>query len=246
MTLFDVLFAIATTVAIGVLMLFTPALSRGSTFFAVSVPEEFARSETARSIHRRYLGITAIATLAGPALILPVAWWLSREVAYGVGPLLPVLGGLAAFVHCRGIALRHARQPSTTLLASLERDRLADILPGRWWLHLGPYALLLAAMGWLILQWDQIPDPVFVPANLPDGTTVARAGFGLEAGTDLLQSRRPDGLGGKALWCGLHPQLRAPDGLAVGRRDIGGNSRLADLGVQHRLIRAARGFPAAP
>lgn len=181
MTLFDVLLAIGTTLAVGVLMMFMPALSRGSTFFAVTVPEGFARSEAARDIHRRYLGITAIATLAGSVPILPIGWWLSRDlalgVAYGIGPLLPVLGGLAGFVHCRGIALRYAREPSTTRRASLQRDRLTDIVPGSWWLHLGPYALLLAATGWLALHWDRIPDPVFVPANLPDGTTMARAGF---------------------------------------------------------------------
>lgn len=181
MTPFDTLFAIAMTLAIGVLMLFMPALSRGNTFFAVTVPEGFRQSEAARDIHRRYLGITAIATLVGPVLILPVSWWLSRDVAlgvaYGIGPLLPVFGGLAAFVHCRGMALRHGRAPSTIRLASLERDRLADIVPGRWWLHAGPYVLLLAAAGWLALQWERIPDPVFLPANLPDGVTVARAGF---------------------------------------------------------------------
>ncbi len=181
MTLFDVLFAIAMTLAIGVLMLFTPALSRGSTFFAVTVPEGFAGSPAARDIHRRYLGITAIATLAGPILILPVSWWLSRDlaygIAYGIGPLLPVVGGLAAFVHCRGMALQYAREPSATRTVSLERDRLVDIVPGRWWLHAGPYLLLLAAMGWLALQWESIPDPAFVPTRLPEGTTMARAAF---------------------------------------------------------------------
>lgn len=181
MTLFDVLLAIGMTLAIGGLMMFMPALSRGSTFFAVTVPEGFADSQSGRDIHRRYLGIAAIATLAGPVVILPIGWWLSRELAlglaYGIGPMLPVAGGLAGFVHCRGIALRYAREPSTTREVSLERDRLVDLVPGRWWLHAGPYALLVAAMGWLALQWERIPEPVFVPSGVADGTNMAQAGF---------------------------------------------------------------------
>jgi hypothetical protein len=186
MTLFDLLFAYAMTIAIGVLMLFMPALSRGSTFFAVTVPDGFASSELGRAIHRRYLGITGIATLVAPAVITPASWWLSDDVAlglaYGIGPLLPVIGGLAAFVHCRGIALHYRREQPTAREASLARERLVDIVPGRWWMHAGPYALLLAAAGWLVLRWQAIPDPAFVPMNLPDGEITARtllAVFGL-------------------------------------------------------------------
>ena len=162
MTLFDMLFAYGMTLAIGLLMMFMPALSRRTTFFAVTVPEDFPDSEEGRAIHRRYLGITAIATLAPLALITPAGWWLSRDIAlglaYGIAPLLPVLGGLAAFVHCRGIAMEYRSEGSAERRASLQRDRLVDIVPGRWWMHVGPYLLLAAAMGWLALQWDQLPD----------------------------------------------------------------------------------------
>jgi hypothetical protein len=181
MTLFDVLFAYGMTIAIGVLMLFMPALSRRSTFFAVTVPEGFARSDTGEAIRRRYLGITAFATVAGPAVMTPAAWWFSRDVAmgvaYGIGPLLPVFGGLGAFIHCRGLALRHASESSSTRRASLQRDRLADIVPGSWWAHAGPYALLASAAGWLALSWEAIPDPAFVPSNLPEGEFAVRSFF---------------------------------------------------------------------
>lgn len=181
MTLFDVLLAVGATLLIGLLMLSMPALSRGSTFFAVTVSSEFAGSYAANAIVRRYLGITAIASLVGPALILPVSWWLSRDaalgVAYGIAPLLPVLGGLVAFLHCRGLAMQYSRQPPKTHRVSLGRDRLTDIIPGRWWMHVGPYAFLLAAMGWLALHWNGIPDPAFMPANLPQGMAPPRAGF---------------------------------------------------------------------
>jgi hypothetical protein len=169
MTLFDLVLAYGMTLAIGILMLFMPALSRGSTFFAVTVPEGFADSSVGRAIRRRYLGITAIATLAGPAVITPISWWFSREMAaglaFGIAPMLPVLGGLAAFVHCRGIALRYRREASSAREVVLERDRLVDIVPGRWWWHVGPYALLLAAAGWLALHGSADADPAFVPTQ---------------------------------------------------------------------------------
>lgn len=186
MTFFDVLLALGMTLSIGLLMLFMPALSRRSTFFAVTVPEGFPETPAGQAIKRRYFAVTAIATLAGPALITPVAWWFSREVAlgvaYGVGPLLPVFGGLIAFVHCRGLAMDHRRPDTSDREVTLERDRLADIVPGAWWLHVGPYLLLAAAAAWLALNWDAIPDPAFVPSNLPDGRIAARellAVFGL-------------------------------------------------------------------
>jgi hypothetical protein len=150
MTLFDVLFAYGMTLAIGLLMMFMPALSRRSTFFAVTVPEGFAGSDEGRVIHRR---------------------------SYGIAPLIPVLGGLGAFVHCRGLAMEHRRDGSTQRQATLQRDRLVDIVPGRWWMHVGPYLLLAAAAGWLALNWDRISDPAFVPTDLTEGASMARAGF---------------------------------------------------------------------
>jgi len=181
MTLFDLLLAYLLTLGIGALMLFTPALSRGSTFFAVTVPEGFASSEIGRSIRRRYQALTIMPTLLALAAIAPVYWISSGEtaaaVAYGVAPLVPVIGALAGFVHCRGVAMRFSRDASSTRQVSLRRDSLADIVPGPWWLHVAPYLLLAAAAAWLALNWRSIPDSAFIVSHLPDGKTAPREVF---------------------------------------------------------------------
>lgn len=145
----DLMLAYLVMLGIGVLMLFMPALSRGSTFFAVTVPEGFASSEIGRSIRRRYQALTIIPTLLALAAIAPVYRIFSGDtaaaVAYGVAPLVPVIGALAALVHCRGVAMRFSRDASSTRQVSLRRDSLADIVPGPWWLHVLPYLLLATA-----------------------------------------------------------------------------------------------------
>lgn len=181
MSLFDLLLAYLVTLGIGLLMLLMPALSRGTTFFAVTVPAWLASSETGRAIRRRYLAMTAISTLLALAVIAPVHWLFSGEAAmalgYGIAPMVPVIGGIVAFVHCRGIAMRFSRDATTTRQASLRRDSLADVVPGPFWLHLAPYLLLAAAAGWLALNWSSIPDPAFVPSDLPDGKMSPRGLF---------------------------------------------------------------------
>ena len=178
MSLFDLMLAYLVTLGIGVLMLFMPALSRGTTFFAVTVPEGFASSETGRSIRRRYQALTIIPTLLALAAIAPIYWIFSGEaaaaVAYGVAPLIPVIGSLAAFVHCRGVAMRFSQDASSTRQVSLRRDSLADIVPGPWWLHVVPYLLLAAAAAWLALSWSSIPDSAYIVTHLPDGKTAPR------------------------------------------------------------------------
>lgn len=181
MTLFDLLLAYLMTLGIGALMLFMPALSRGTTFFAVTVPDGFPSSETGRAIRRRYAALTGVPTLLALAAIAPVYWLFSGEVAaplaYGIAPLVPVIGGIVAFVHCRGIAMRFSRDVTTTRQASLRRDSLADVVPRPLWLHLVPYLLLAAAAAWLALNWSSIPDPAFVPSELPEGRTSPRGLF---------------------------------------------------------------------
>jgi len=178
MTLFDLLMVYLMTLGIGVLMLFMPALSRGTTFFAVTVPEGFASSELGRSIRRRYQGLTIIPTLLALAAIAPIYWIFSGAVAavvaYGVAPLIPVIGSLAAFVHCRGIAMQFSQNASATRQVSLRRDSLADVVPGPWWLHVMPYLLLAAAAVWLALNLSSIPDSSYIVTYLPDGTTAPR------------------------------------------------------------------------
>lgn len=179
MTLMDLLLAYLVTLGIGVLLLFMPTLSRGTTFFAVTVPEDFASSEIGRSIRRRYAAMTAMSTLLALAAIAPIRWLFSGEMAaalaYGVAPLLPVIGSLAAFIQCRGNALRFSLDASPTRRVSLRRDSLADVVPGPYLLHVVPYLLLVASAAWLALNWSSIPDPAFVPSDLPDGKTAPRS-----------------------------------------------------------------------
>ncbi|MEE4639708.1 MAG: DUF5808 domain-containing protein [Wenzhouxiangella sp.] len=179
MTLFELLLAYLITVGVGVLMSFMPALSRGTTFFAVTVPADFPATDMGQLIARRYAVLTAMATLLALAVIAPLSWIVSGDLAaaliFGLAPMLPVIGALAAFIHCRGIALRFSQQPSQRRQASLRRDTLVDIVPGPLWLHLLPYLVLAAAAGWLALNWSQIPDSVFVPSGLPDGQTATRS-----------------------------------------------------------------------
>ena len=189
MSLFNLLLAYLMTLGIGVLMLFTPALSRGNTFFAVTVPKGFAFTEIGRTIKRRYAALVSIPTLLALATIAPVRWLFSGElaaaIAYGIVPLVPVVGGLVAFVHCRGVAMRFSQDAPSTRQVSLRRDSLADIVPRPYWLHLAPYLLLAAAAGWLALNWSSIPDSAYLPSDLPDARRDSRSiltVFGLPLG----------------------------------------------------------------
>lgn len=178
MTLFDLLPAYLVTLGIGALMLLMPALSRGTTFFAVTVPADFASSQTGRAVRRRYAALTVISTLLALAAITPFYWVFSGDIAevlaYGVAPLALVTGSFVAFIHCRSIVMQFSQNVSSTRQVSLRRDSLADIVPGPFWLHLVPYLLLAAAAGWLALNWGSIPDPAFVPSDLPEGRAAPR------------------------------------------------------------------------
>lgn len=179
MTLTELLLAYLLTLGLGVLMTFMPALSRGTTFFAVTVPAGFPASETGRLISRRYVVLTAMATVLALAVIAPIYLALPGELAaalvFGLPLLLVGVVSLTAFVHCRGIALRFGQDPPATRQAMLRRDSLVDIVPGPLWLHLGPYLLLAGAAAWLALNWSHIPDPMFTPSGLPEGAMVARS-----------------------------------------------------------------------
>lgn len=182
MTTFDIALTYLITLGIGLLMLFMPALSRSSTFFAVTVPPGFPESEAGRSIRAQYRGMTLLATLGALAVITPLWWMLPPATAVTAaslaGPLIPAFGAIAAFVHCRGVAMEFREDdPARRREATLERDSLADIVPGRWWVHAGPYLVLLAAAGWLAWNWSAIPESVFVPANLPQGSFEPRGWF---------------------------------------------------------------------
>ena len=150
-------FAYLVPLAVGLLMLAMPKLSRPSTFFAVTVPPGFADSDVGRAIRRRYFaGVSAVTVLA-LAAITPIWGRLDPEpamaVAHTVAILIVTFGALGVFVHCRGRALAYSR--SDALRPSIEiqpPDRLADVVPTPLWLHVLPYLPVLAAMVWLAIN----------------------------------------------------------------------------------------------
>lgn len=174
---FEILLAWVTALGVGLLLLATPALSRGTTFFAVTVPTTFPASDIGRSIRRRYQAVTLASTLLALALITPLGLILAREAAalaaFLIASLLPIAGALAGFVHCRGIALAYRQDDSSAREATLVRDRLTDLLPHPLWLHAVPYLALAAAAAWLAWHWSAIPDSVVVSVGGDSG--VARS-----------------------------------------------------------------------
>jgi len=175
MMTFELLQALVTALAVGLLMLATPALSRGSTYFAVTVPTDFPKSAVGRAILRRYQAVTIASTLLSLALIAPLVLFFGQDaaalVAFLIAALLPIAGALAAFIHCRGVALSYSQDDSGTREVTLQRDSLGDILPRPLWLHVVPYAVLAAAVAWLAWNWSTIPDSVVVSLGGESGVT---------------------------------------------------------------------------
>lgn len=161
MTVWMIGFAYLMPLAVGLLMLAMPRLTRGSTFFAVTVPSGFATSAVGHAIERRYrVGVFAM-TLLALAAITPTWWLLDPEpalaVAHTVGVLVVTFGSLAVFIHCRGQAMVYSQSSETRRTIELTPpERLVDLLPRPLWLHLLPYLPVLAALGWLALNADAV------------------------------------------------------------------------------------------
>lgn len=169
----DIILSYLMPLAIAMLLLSLPLLSRGSTFFAVTVPEGFPRSDVGTAISRRYRIGTLGALLLSLAAITPLWWWIDSPdyivVVHLVGTLGVTFGAMATFVHCRNIALRYTRDHSTMRSATLAPpDRLVDVVPHPLWLHALPYAIPAAAAAWLAMHFQQIPDPIVLSTG-PDG-----------------------------------------------------------------------------
>jgi uncharacterized membrane protein len=150
---------------LALLMLFLPQLSRSNTFFAVTVDADLPRSKIGRQIMRRYrIGVLA-STLLGLASIAPLWWWLPPQwglVAANLsGTLIVVFGSLLAFIACRGEAMHYSQATTTQRSATLQAvPPLGHLIPGSIWLHLAPYALILASAAWLGIHWQAIPEQV--------------------------------------------------------------------------------------
>lgn len=234
MITFDWILSYLLSLGLGAMMLAMPALSRGNTFFAVTVPGNFPASDVGRIISRRYLAGTLAATVLG-LVAVTLAWqFLAGEAAisaaYVTGALIVTFGSLAAFIHCRGQALQFSRATTTQRQATLApRERLGDILPRPLWLHALPYLLLALPCLWLMLNWEQIPEPVFMPGQPEDAAGKPRTP-GAVFGMPLV-----------ILLCLLITHAVMPMGLLI-RRLPGHPSRVRTI---NRLLLWVMGFVAA-
>lgn len=166
-------FAYLVPLAIGALMLAMPALTRGSTFFAVTVPPGFPDSPAGRSIKRTYRIGTLVAVLISLAIITPVWWWLDAEpalaVAHTVGALGASFGAVGVFVHCRSRAMAFSQSRDAQRSIELAPpDRLGDIVPRPYWLHALPYLPVLAAWLWVAMHAGNPTIETLQDASLSD------------------------------------------------------------------------------
>lgn len=157
MTSIEITLGYLVPLAIGLLLLATPAMSRGGTFFAVTVPSGFPSTDLGRAIARRYRVGVLLVLAVTLALITPLWWLLEGRMAtivpYMVGNLGVVAGGIAVFVHCRNSAMKFSQDQSAAREASLApADRLSDVVPQPWILHLVPYLLMTASIIWIALS----------------------------------------------------------------------------------------------
>ncbi len=162
-------FAYLVPLGIGLLMLAMPKLTRGSTFFAVTVPTGFADSEIGRAIRHRYFVGVGISTVIALAAITPVWGWFDPEpamvVAHLVATLIVTSGALVVFIHCRGRAMAFSRSDELRRTIEIQPpDRLRDVVPKPLWLHALPYLPVLGAMAWLATH-----EPIFSPDGSQSG-----------------------------------------------------------------------------
>ncbi|AKU90762.1 hypothetical protein AKJ08_1149 [Vulgatibacter incomptus] len=153
----------AILVGCAVMFHFLPRLQRPTLFFAVTVPPGYRDAPEARRILAQYRRRNAATSLAALALAL-FASFAEREA---LGPavhmwmataavLLQLLGALGAFLAARHRVLPDSTPPSPVREAALApRPRK---WPGGWIAQLGPFLILAAVAGYLVLHWDQIPD----------------------------------------------------------------------------------------
>lgn len=163
MTIWMFGFAYLVPLAVGLLMLAMPKLSRASTFFAVTVPSGFADSDVGRAIRRRYFAGVSAVTIFALAAITPIWGRLDPEpamaVAHTVAILIVAFGALGVFIHCRGRALAYSRSDAVRRsIEILPPDRLTDLVPTPLWLHALPYLPVLGATAWLALNGPVTPN----------------------------------------------------------------------------------------
>jgi|GEM_PF-1941751 len=176
MTTLDTILMYGLPLGLCAMFLAMPKLSRGNTFFAVTVPRDLPDSAEGRSIHRRYLAGTLTATLIALGLITAAHLLFAGEfvvdAAYLLGTFTVTFGALISFLHCRQQALAFSRAPSMERRGSLSpSETLGDVLPKPFWLHALPYLILALPCLWLLMHWEQIPEPMLLPGQFEPGSS---------------------------------------------------------------------------
>jgi uncharacterized membrane protein len=150
----DSIVLFATFVAIAVLFHWLPLWRRSSLWFGVTVPPDFLASPEAHAVLRRYR--IEMWTVSAAAFIL-LGVGLRGEVNWMVaaGPMLQTLGAVVAFARGRNRVRPFARRTEGTREASLLTT--PEGLPGGAAAFLAPYAILIATVIFLHVNWDRLP-----------------------------------------------------------------------------------------
>jgi uncharacterized membrane protein len=139
---------------VGVLMFFTPKVTRPDIWFSVTVDADLPASAAGLRILRAFRAMTALSTAA--ALPVVVAGLITRAPALiGTGMVVQVVGQALAFFAARRRTLAHATPPSAVRDAALEPRR--NRLPGGLALQAGPFLVLAVGAAWIGSRWSMLP-----------------------------------------------------------------------------------------
>jgi uncharacterized membrane protein len=145
-----------------------PQLTPRDIFFGVTVPRRFRDGPLARTVSRRYAAeIWFLAAVAAAVVVTSLMPFVSGPMLLG-----QTVGASVAFGRAWSSVRPHAVTPTTIREAAIgPRERL----PGGLFAQLGPFLILLAAAGYVALNWENVPERFPTHWNLagtPDGWTV--------------------------------------------------------------------------
>lgn len=136
-------------------MLLMPHLSPRRHFFSITVPPGFRETEPGQKALRRFHWSVISATVAAvvfTGMFAQPNW----STLLAVVPMLPVIGGAAAFLRERAFVRRNAGRPAD-VAPTVPAPLHAGHLPAWTILAAFPFALPLATAVYLRAHWDEIP-----------------------------------------------------------------------------------------
>lgn len=139
------------------LFLALPDLMRSGLFFGVTVSHEFAKSDFARTIRRRYRISICIATLI--AIAIPTAATLARTASTAatsaLASMLQIAVALCAFAWANRATRPHATQSTSVVKVDLAtRPEPTAMIAAAFVI---PFASLAALAVWTALRWGDLP-----------------------------------------------------------------------------------------